>query len=248
MSQKVSLFFALFLFLVFAKPLPAASNPDVQSLTQIYDRYNSLMGSGNEAQAEQMRTKEKSEGFEIKINPKNAAEKRKMKLFFLSMIPQSYTVEHSEFSADGKKAELNLLADLKSPDGKLAKSEITLSFTQVASEWKIAKIIFGVDPSQIKRSPDTAYEPEKNYNPDKDVNIGGRIIKTEYQKDYTLVVVRVLDEEYLAYLPSKKDLEKTKFDLKHLQPWKIISIQGLQNLNNPLKIWALKIDAVPTEL
>ncbi len=244
MKKIIPLLFLL--ALIFHLPLQAAD--EVQNLTQIYDRYNALILAGQSAQAEQLRTKEKEPGLNIEIKPKNAAEKKKMEQFFKAMTPLRYTVENSQWSADGKKAELDLLADLQSPDNKISKSEITLNFIQENSQWKISKILFGVNPDQVKRSPDSQFEPEKNYNHDKDVNVGGRIIKTEFQKDYILVTLRVIDEEYLVFLPSKKELEKSKFDLQYLKPWKILSIQGMENLNNPLKIWALKIDAVPSEI
>lgn len=238
----------LVIFLILIFKLPVQATEELQNLTQIYDRYNSLMLAGQSAQAEKLRIKEKDSGINIDIKPRTAAEKKKMEQFFKAMTPLRYTVEHSQFSADGKKAELNLLADLQSPDKKISKSEITLNFIQDHSQWKISKILFGVDPDQVKRSPESQFEPEKNYNHDKEVNVGGRIIKTEFQKDYILVSLRALDEEYLVYLPSKKELEKSKFDLQYLKPWKILSIQGLENLNNPLKIWALKIDAVPSDI
>lgn len=239
-----------FLVLFFTSPVELfAETPhtDSSKLTQLYDRYNAFMSAGKTTEAELLRSKEKPAGINIDVTPKNAAQKKKLLQFYKAMTPVSYKVEHFQFTPDGNKAELDLLAEMQDLNQNKSKSELTLIFIQEKNEWKIKNITFGVDPDKVKRSSETTFEAESSYS-DKETHLGGRIISTDYQKNYTLVTLRVLDEEYLVFLPSKKELQKTKFDILQLEPWQFLSVKALVHSINPLKVWALKIDAVPFEI
>ncbi len=60
----------------------------------------------------------------------------------------------------------------------------------------------------------------------------------KFEKDYTMVSIRVLDEENLVFLPNKAELEKFGFKTALMVPWKILEDEGHPHKTNPFKVWA----------
>ena len=72
------------------------------------------------------------------------------------------------------------------------------------------------------------------------MSMGGPIARVAFEPDYTLVVVRVVDEENCAYLPSRADIAKSGQNPDLLVPYAIISINGFPHKSDKQKIWAEK--------
>jgi hypothetical protein len=68
--------------------------------------------------------------------------------------------------------------------------------------------------------------------------IAGRIVKTEFKPDSTLVLLRVLDEENAVFLPKKEVLEKAGVPLSDLEPWKRQEFEGHPHQSDKLKFFA----------
>jgi len=131
--------------------------------------------------------------------------------------------------------------------GETSRVEMMIGFGLESGEWKLAEVNYMMDSDKIKRSPDQDFEPKDNYNPDKNTSMGGRIVFVKFEKDYTLVGIRMLDEENLVYLPVKEDLEKSGLKTELLVPWKTLKVDGHPHKTNPLKIWGEKAEIVETD-
>src|SRR5690348_513103 len=92
-------------------------------------------------------------------------------------------------------------------EGKLAHVEMQTDFVQEGGSWAITGQFFGMNLDAIKRAANDDPEPADAYDNDTSLNIGGPNRRVAYQKDYTLIVIRVLDEEHDLFLPPKPKLK-----------------------------------------
>ena len=81
------------------------------------------------------------------------------------------------------------------------------------------------------------------YNPEeadleKDGDIGGRIVRTEFNPGYTLIIIRVLDEENAVFLPVKDELVRMGMSIKDLVPWTVYDFTGHPHKTDKLKFFA----------
>lgn len=94
------------------------------------------------------------------------------------------------------------------------------------------------ETAQIKRSPDTQPEPRANFDTSRQTSLGGRIMRVAFEPDHTLLVVLMLDEEQLAYLPNKAFLESQGFNTERLRAPRLIEIEGHPHRTNKFKTLA----------
>lgn len=207
-------------------------------LNEIFRQYNAAVSAGDFKRAFEFYTA--STKSEILSDIKDPSDRNGYEMMEKAMLPLSYTVDHADIG--NEKATLYITGTYRSPDEeqpeKKSRQEVTINFLKESGQWKIDYKTFIGDPDAVKRSPDQNFEPESVYNFTKTTSAGGRIVSVKYEKDFTMVIIRVLDEENLVFLQSKSELEKNGFETSLLVPWRILSVNGYPHKTNPLKVWA----------
>lgn len=234
--------------------LPAAAAPPDPALQKqllgIFDDYNAAIARGDVDKALPLRSKEAQNNLTDAMKaPQDKAEFLEMSKF---MVPDSLEVVHGSLSKDGGKVTLRTVASKKVPPGMkgeglppagtVVRSELTLDFVKESGTWKYDNQIFGMDPDKIKACTDDKFEPIAAYDESSSLSMGGPITRVAFNAEYTLVVVRVVDEETCTFLPDKATLAKAGFDPGHLVPYAIVSIEGFKHKTSPQKVWVDSID------
>ena len=225
-----------------AKPLDPALQ---QQLLALYDSYNKAIAAGKLPDALAIRAAATRAQADKEM--KTAKARQEFLAMAKMMIPDTLEVRHASISAAGDKAQLLTVASKTFPPGKqvshgpppgtTARSELTLSFVREGDTWKLDDLMYGVDPSQIVLCRDDKNEPEAAYDTDKSISMGGPIARVDFQPEYTLVVVRVVDEENCAFLQSnKEELLKHGLDPAKLVPYAIVEIEGSPHKTDKQKI------------
>ena len=102
----------------------------------------------------------------------------------------------------------------------------------------------GMDPSKITACKDDRNEPMEAYDPDKEVSLGGPIVRVDFQPDYTLVVVRVMDEENCAFLPNREEIARHGLDPAKLVPYAIVDMTASPHRTNKQKVLIERIKVI----
>ena len=108
--------------------------------------------------------------------------------------------------------------------------------------WKIDMVVYGIPPDQIQKSADENNDPESSYDMNKETSLGGKIVRVSFEPNYTLVVIRVVDEDQLAFLPSREVLEKDGFETSSLKPGRVAEASGHPHKTNKFKTLATGLD------
>lgn len=157
-----------------------------------------------------------------------------------SMIPITCQADHIEI--DGQNATLYLSATLKDifGSGEIIPQDIDILFSQESGAWKIGKISIHdhQDKSSLKRSPDLESEPKSNYDLTQTESITSAITSVKFEKDHTLVVMEMFDEEKLVFLPKKEDLEGFGLKAELLVPNNVLQLVGNPHKTNKNKVLA----------
>lgn len=158
--------------------------------------------------------------------------------------PERFEVQVLEVGADGTTATLLTVVSGKRPPDEEggewveARNEASFDFVKEADGWKVAAVLYGFDPSAIRRSENDAFEPIEAYDTDVATSLGGRIVRTEFRDDHTLVVVRLMDEEDFVYLPSRQELQDLGFNPDLLVPNATVEVEGHPHRSDEFKVWA----------
>jgi hypothetical protein len=234
----------------FAKPL----DPVLQKqLLDLYDRYNKAIAAGQLEEALKTRSAQTREQLQKEFGDKERLPE--MLEFAKQMVPDGLEVVHTNLSADGIRASILSIASKRMPEdvripngpppGSTVRSELTLEFVKENGAWTYDSQTFGIDPDKIVACKDETFESIEAYDQDQTTSMGGPIARVAFNPDYTLVVVRVLDEENCAYLPNKATLEEKGFDTTLLVPYAIVEIEGYQHKTDKQKIWIDSLTARP---
>ncbi len=225
-----------------AEPL----DPSLQAqLLNLYDRYNKAIIAGNFEAALGLRSAEARQALhEVMANP---AERKQFPIFVAMTTPDTMEVRHTHLAKDGQSASILVIAHKTipanappggPPPGTVSVGELTLNFVKEGGAWRFDANVFGMDPSKLKACKNTAFEPIDAYDKDRNTSMGGPIVSIDYEADYTLLIVRVTDEEDCVYLPKKADLQTSGLNLDLLLPYAIADIEGFPHKSDPQKVWA----------
>jgi hypothetical protein len=211
---------------------------DAAELTRTFNEYNFAAKAGELKKMLSLRTMEQQKDISKEI-----AKKEDRDYFLLlarAQTPESYEVEHVAKGRDGRSATLYLLgqfAAMREIDRPRTRMEEMISFKKEDGKWKIHSALPLGDPDKVIHPKDLAYDPgEADTNVSG--NIGGRIVKTEFYPEYTLVLVRVMDEENAVFLPSKEVLQKAGVPLEELEPWNVYEFSGHPHKSDKQKFFA----------
>lgn len=234
---KKSAFLVIGLLIVLAA-INSARAQDAPELGKIFDAYNVAAKAGDVNQMLSWRTAAQQKEIRAQIG-----KKEELDYFLLiarAQIPESYQIQHVSLGRSGQNATLYLLGqfaampEIQRP--RLRMEEI-VSFKKENGKWKFDSALPLGDPDKIKRPKDLTYNP-KDANMNATGEIAGRIVKTEYKPGYTLVLLRVMDEENAVFLPAKEVLEKAGVPLKELEPWNLHQFKGYPHKSDKLKFFA----------
>ena len=211
---------------------------DAAELRRTFDEYNSAAKAGEVKKMLSLRTIEQQKDINKEIVKKQ--DRDYFLLLARAQIPESYEVEHVTWSGNGQSAILYLLGQfpaMREIDRPRTRMEEMISFKKEDGKWKIHTALPLGDPDKVKHPKDLTYAPE---DADMNVsgNIGGRIVKTEFYPGYTLVLVRVMDEENAVFLPPKEVLQKAGVPMEDLEPWKIQEFSGHPHKSDKQKFFA----------
>lgn len=225
-----------------ADPLDAALQTQ---LLQLFDRFNQAIAAGKVDDAVTLRSSEPKKAMRPYLG--SPAKRRQLVEILKDAIPDTIEVEHGSLAKDGKSAAILLVATQKvpakvpkggPPPGSVITMEMTLNFVLEGGQWKLGETIFGMDPTKIVACKSTAFEPIDAYDDNRNVELGGPIVRVAFETDYTLVVVRVVDQENCAYLPNREGIQKAGLNADLLVPYAIAEISGLPHKTDPQKVWA----------
>lgn len=215
-----------------------AGAQDAVELGRIFDAYNVAAKAGDVEKMLSLRTADSQKEIRQQI-----VKKEDRNLFLLlgrAQIPESYQIEHVSWAKGGKSGTLYVLgqfaaiAEIQRPRMRMEES---ISFKKENGLWKLDSALPLGDPDKVKRPKDLTRDP-KDANLNVTGEIAGRIIKTEFKPDYTLVLLRVLDEEHAVFLPAKAVLEKAGVPLTELEPWQLHEFKGYPHKSDKLKFFA----------
>jgi len=236
----------------FAKPLDTALQ---QQLLGIYDSYNRAITAGKLSDALALRSD--STRAEMQKELKTAKDRQSFIAMSRAMVPDTVEVRHASINAAGDHAHLLLLIAKTFPPGKAIPGapppgstqhgEVTLNFVKQGTGWAFDDQVFGGDPTAIVRCKDERSEPAAAYDTDKTVSMGGPIVRVDFQPDYTLVVVRVMDEENCAFLPARDELLKHGLDPAKLVPYAIVEIGGSPHRSDKQKVLVDSLTVQPED-
>jgi len=206
-------------------------------LKEIYDSYISAVKNNDFNKIFILFTSEVKK--EISLHSKSKKGKSEFIKMSRYQIPESYEILLLEPGSDGKSATLHTisqLSELKEIKRERSRIECDIKYKLENGDWKIETFWFLSDPDKIIHPADYSYNP-KDADDQKDGNIGGRIVKTEFHPDHTIVLIRVLDEENIVFLPSREELIKNGYSINELEPWNIIEVSGNPHKTDKLRFF-----------
>jgi len=215
-----------------------ASAQDAAELGRVFDAYNVGAKAGDVDKMLSLRTAERQKEIREQI-----AKKEDRNYFLLlgrAQIPESYQLEHVSWTKSRQSATLYLLgqfAAMPEIERPRLRMEEMISFKKENGAWKIDSALPLGDPDKVKRPKDLTRDP-KDANLNATGEIAGRIVKTEFKPGYTLVLLRVMDEENAVFLPAKEVLEKAGVPLKELEQWNLHQFKGHPHKTDKLKFFA----------
>jgi hypothetical protein len=255
MCRNAALLLALAGFL--ALPLhPATLDPALQKrLLDLYDRYNKTIQAGKVEDALALRSADVVK--ELRGELKTAADRQGFLEFSQATIPDNLEVLHATASKDGTKATVFTIASKKvppagfgpggPPPGSTVRSELRLEFAKENGAWKLAQPSFGADPDKVPSCQSESFDPIGAYEESSNASLGGPIVRVAFEPQYTLIIVRVVDENNCAYLPNRAELRKMGVDAASLTPYATVEIDGRKHKSDPRKIWGDNLKVHPEE-
>jgi hypothetical protein len=218
--------------------ITAAGAQDQAALGRVFAAYNLAAKAGDVDKMLSLRTSQQQQDIRRQIGKK---EDREAFIFLArAQIPESYQIEHVSWAKNGKSATLYMLGQFPAmPEMKRPRlrMEESLTFKKENGQWKFDVALPLGEPGKIKRPKDLTYNPQ-DAKSNTFGEVAGRIIKTEYKPGYTLVLLRVLDEENAVFLPAKEVLIKAGVPLADLEPWKFQEFKGHPHKTDKLKFFA----------
>ena len=217
-----------------------ASAQDAAEFGRIFDAYNVAANAGDVSTMLSLRTTE----IQKEISEQIKGKKDRAYFLFISraQVPESYQIQHVSRAKSGQSVTLYLLGQFSAmPEMQRPRlrMEELIAFKKENGVWKIDKALPLGDPDKIQRPKDLTHDPQ-DANLNATGEIAGRIVKTEFKPGYTLVLLRVMDEEHAVFLPAKEELEKADMPLKSLDPWNLYQFSGHPHKSDTLKFFATR--------
>ena len=225
-----------------------------QQLLTLYNSYNKAILTGKIADIAAFRTAEGRDKWlaEAKKTRKQQAETLDMAR---QMTPDSVEPVHATLSGDGNTATIVTLASkavAANPrrqggpkPGSVLHGELTLTFAREGQQWKLADLLFGMDPADLKTCKDETTETIAAYDRDHDVSLGGPIRRVGFKPDHTLLVIAIMNVENCAILPNREGLAKLGINPDQLVPYAIVEMEASPHRIDKQRVWVDKLRVLP---
>jgi hypothetical protein len=149
--------------------------------------------------------------------------------------PRSFTVENLTEDKAAGTVSVHTVNEMLDDAGAIAHVEMQTDFAQEGGAWVITGVVYGMNRDAIKRAASDDPGPDDAYDTDTSLSIGGPIRRVAFEKDYTLIVIRVLDEEHDLFLPPSAKLKAMGVDPARLTEGTIVSGNGSTSRNDEFK-------------
>lgn len=226
--------------------LSAAMDAELRSqLLNLYDRYNAAIQAGKLEDALALRSAESVK--ELRSEMKTPSDGQGFLEFSKQAIPDKVEVQHATVSKDGNKATIHTLASKKTPDGATIRAELRLDFAKEGGAWKFVQPTFGPDPDKVMSCQSESFEPIGAYEEASNTSVGGSIVRVAFEPQYTLIVVRVADENNCVYAPNRSEIARAGIPPEVLVPYAIVEADGRKHKSDSRKVWADSLRVRPEE-
>lgn len=245
MKSSLCLIFSIVMLLGTSGNALAAQ--DLKEVMKVYDSYLAAVKTGKADKILVYYSAQQQKDIRKSITKKDQREDFIMMARF--MLPESYEAKHSVWSKDDKKATIYIEAQLPAiPEFNRdrASMEAMIRFVNEKSGWKLDVITPLMDLGKIRRPSDLSYNKDEA-NREREMNIGGRIVSVEYKDNYTIVMLRVMEQEVAVFLPPRKVLLEAGVLLDELKPWKLREFDGNPHKSDDLKFFATGGKAIEEE-
>lgn len=214
---------------------PRAEADDVQTiLTQRLQGYYDAQRAGDLDKALAFFGREQRKLYADEIG--NDPDKRKQAADWMQKTaPKSFTVQNLTEDKSAGTVSVHSVNEMLDDGGAIAHVEMQTDFAKEDGAWVITGVVYGMNLDAIKRAANDDPEPDDAYDTDASLNIGGPIRRVAFEKDYTLIVIRVLDEEHDLFLPPKAKLKAMGVDPAKLTEGAIVSGNGSTSRNDEFK-------------
>jgi len=228
------LFWIALALLAFSVIHPAKADDMQTVLTQRLQGYYDAQRAGDLDKALSFFGQEQRKLYADEIG--NDPDKRKQAVDWMQKTaPKSFTVETLTEDKAAGTASIHTVNEMLDDAGAIAHVEMQTDFAKEGGAWVITGMIYGMNRDAIKRAANDDPEPDDAYDTDTSLNIGGPIKRVAFEKDYTLIVIRVLDEEHDLFLPPKAKLKAMGVDPARLTEGTIVSGNGSTSRNDEFK-------------
>ena len=245
MKSSLCLIFSIVMLLGTSGKALAAQN--IKEVIKVYDAYIAAVKTGKADKILVYYSAQQQKDIRKSITKKDQREDFVMMARL--MLPESYEVKHAVWSKDGKKANIYIEAQLPALSevnrGRIG-MEAMLRFIKEKSGWKLNVITPLADLGKIRRPNDLSYNKDEA-NRERKMNIGGRIVFSEYKDDYTIIMLRVMETDVAVFLPPQKVLLEEGVLLEELQPWRLHEFDGNPHKSDDLKFFATGGKAIEEE-
>jgi hypothetical protein len=208
-------------------------------LVKVFDAHNAAVKAQDVDRALGLRAAEFKRSRRFDGQP-DAMLKSMYLAYVARVTPASYQVEYAALESDKQKATLGIAAEL--PDDDTIKTRIvSFAFAREGGAWKLGQHEFWVvNADELKRPKNTTFEPRNAY--DRPWRKSGRIVKTTFAPEFTLVMLRDNDVESAVFLPAKGALAEMKLQPEDLEPGNKAQFSGMAHQQDDLKMWATSGD------
>ena len=244
------------LCLMFAFAGPAAAKPldpgQKALLLGLVDRYDHEMAAGHAKEAFALRAvgiREMTAGMmRSDADWKQLAEAGKQN------VPDSVTFASGSINESGNNAEMTLNATKIAPPespahggppaGTKVNAPMNLTFVREADGWKIDDLSLGPRPARIavKACDDTSNEPGTAFSENATANLGGTILRVDFEPDHVGIVMSGMDEENCILIKlNKEQLKAHGLNPDLIGPGSRIEVEAIPHKTNGQKYLAYGI-------
>lgn len=171
-----------------------------------------------------------------------------------SLAPDSYTIQHVSWKLKRDRSSVTLYLEGVAPTLDEWKAERprsavreSVALKKESGEWKIDAVVNWGRPGTVSAAPDLVYTPA-NLDPEKTVNVEGRVLRVEYQTSYTLVLLeRRASEDVAVFLPPREELVASEDvlqwfgePLQQLTPWNLFEFECHPDRTSDSKCFAVR--------
>jgi len=239
------------LFGLFA-PAAAAPMDDAlrTELLGVYDRYGKAAKANKWNDAAALRDAKSRADIQAELKKAKGGKSQLLEMA-RDVVPDTVEPQHASVSRDGTKASIITLASKTvpknvrmpgaPPPGTVLRSELTLEFAKEGNAWKFVTQTFGMDPTKLKPCKVDDEEKDEAYDDSRDLNFGGQIRRVEFKDAYTLVVIRMIDEENCAILPNRATLIGHGMNPDLLVPYAVVEMGGSPHRTDPQRAMATSL-------